>query len=127
MKKTIHLIVLLFYALFGVAICNAEEDTKRRKRVCGVMSFPAKSLASDFEIEKVNLFPIIVNKKAGYINRNGKVIVKPQYDYSMDQSEGMAMVTIEKKGQAKIKLSTENRAAFEILTNKHDHGVPVVL
>ncbi|MBW2563478.1 MAG: hypothetical protein JRE29_05495 [Deltaproteobacteria bacterium] len=36
-------------------------------------------------------------------------------------------VTLEKKGQSSINLTTENRAAFEILTNDQDHGILVVL
>jgi tetratricopeptide (TPR) repeat protein len=52
---------------------------------------------SNYEIDKVNLFPIKVNKKFGYIDRTGKIIVKPQYDAGDELSHGMASINVGNK------------------------------
>ncbi|MBS4015264.1 MAG: WG repeat-containing protein [Candidatus Latescibacteria bacterium] len=38
------------------------------------------------------LFPVSVNGKYGYINKTGKVIIKPQFEKAMNFSEGLAAV-----------------------------------
>jgi len=60
-------------------------------------AYGSTSEASNYEIDKVNLFPIKVNKKFGYIDRTGKIIVKPQYDYGEDLSHGMAKISVGNK------------------------------
>lgn len=47
------------------------------------------------------LYPINVKDKWGYVDSKGKVIVKPQYRYANEFSEGMAAVCIAVKGQPK--------------------------
>ena len=44
--------------------------------------------------ELVGLFPVYVNGKYGYIDRTGKIVVNPQFDYARDFSDGMAVVGI---------------------------------
>ena len=43
------------------------------------------------------LFPIFENGKAGYIDRTGKVIIKPTFDEGGEFSEGLAPVMVDKK------------------------------
>jgi hypothetical protein len=40
------------------------------------------------------LFPILKDGKWGYINRDGKVVIPPQFDAANDFSEGLAMIRI---------------------------------
>ncbi len=45
-------------------------------------------------IESNNLFVIRVGGKHGYINKTGKIVIKSQFDYASDFSEGLAVVSI---------------------------------
>lgn len=49
------------------------------------------------ENESDRLFPVIQGGKWGYIDRTGKVIIKPQYDGAYTFHEGVARVTIGKR------------------------------
>lgn len=40
------------------------------------------------------LYPVEINGKYGYINKSGKVIIKPQYDNANDFSEGLAAIKV---------------------------------
>ena len=44
--------------------------------------------------ENFPLFPILQNKKWGYMNREGKVVIPAQFEYARPFSEGLAQVTI---------------------------------
>lgn len=39
-------------------------------------------------------FPVVVNGKAGYIDRNGKIVLEPKYDGASYFSEGLARVSV---------------------------------
>jgi len=41
-----------------------------------------------------NWFPVMVDGKAGYIDRNGKVVLEPKYDGASQFSEGLARVSV---------------------------------
>lgn len=41
------------------------------------------------------LYPILVNKKYGYINKKGEIIIEPKYDYAEEFSEDLAIVGTE--------------------------------
>jgi hypothetical protein len=41
-----------------------------------------------------NLFLIRVNKKYGFIDRTGKIVIKPQFEFANDFVEGLALVPI---------------------------------
>lgn len=47
--------------------------------------------------EGSELFPVVQNGKWGYINKIGKIIIKPQYGYAKHFSEGLAPVWIDGK------------------------------
>ncbi|MGL4375735.1 MAG: WG repeat-containing protein, partial [Microcoleaceae cyanobacterium] len=55
------------------------------------------SLAANSKQESAILFPILKNGKWGFIDKNGKVIVKPKYDEVRNFSEGLAAVKIGNK------------------------------
>ena len=44
-----------------------------------------------------DLLPVLVNGKYGYINRTGKTVVKPQFNFGSDFSQGLAVVAINGK------------------------------
>ena len=47
--------------------------------------------------KEVALFPVKKNGKWGYIDRSGKIIIPPQFDYAWFFSEGLAPVKIGRK------------------------------
>ncbi len=40
------------------------------------------------------LFPISLERKYGYIDKNGKIVINPQFDYAKDFSKGPARIKI---------------------------------
>jgi hypothetical protein len=44
--------------------------------------------------EKVGLLPVHVNGKYGFIDKTGKIIIHPQFDWARDFKEGLAVVKI---------------------------------
>ena len=42
-----------------------------------------------------SLFPIEEKGKFGYINKSGKVVINPQFNFAESFSEGMAAVSVE--------------------------------
>jgi hypothetical protein len=44
------------------------------------------------------LFRVEVNGNWGYIHKNGKVAITPQFDWTEDFSEGLAIVSIGREG-----------------------------
>ena len=63
-------ICLVFFALILLASCQLKKEE--------------------------SLFPVEVNGKLGYINKTGKIVIKPQFDYNEPEwfSEGLAVVKI---------------------------------
>ncbi len=58
------------------------------------------TLFSNFCLAQVNkptLLPIQLNSKVGYIDKIGKIVIKPQYDYGWRFSEGFACVVVNGK------------------------------
>lgn len=51
---------------------------------------------SQTEVNSV-LYPIEVNGKYGYINKSGRIVVKPQYDDAKNFSEGLALILVNGK------------------------------
>jgi hypothetical protein len=43
------------------------------------------------------LYPISVNHKYGYIDKTGKIVVEPQFDYAVNFKEGLALVLVGEK------------------------------
>src|SRR5262245_46332508 len=44
------------------------------------------------------LFVVIVNDKRGYIDRTGRIVIKPQFDGASDFSEGLAVISTSENG-----------------------------
>src|SRR5512138_1429822 len=40
------------------------------------------------------LLPVTINKKCGYVNGSGKIVIEPRYDFCNAFCEGLAMVQI---------------------------------
>jgi len=47
---------------------------------------------SSGQLKDSNLFVVVVNGKAGFIDRTGKIVIQPQWDSTSDFSEGLAGV-----------------------------------
>ncbi len=58
-----------------------------------LVSIQAKETKRDL----VGLFPIEQNDKWGYIDRTGKIVIKPQFDYANYFYEGLAVVLNDKQ------------------------------
>ena len=46
----------------------------------------------------VMLYPVLQNRKYGYMNRRGKIVIEPKFDYAWSFSEGLAGIVIDRKG-----------------------------
>ena len=70
--------------------------------------------------EKVELYPIVIEKKWGYMNDQGKMVIKPQYEKADYFSEGLAPVMmdgqvgyIDKTGKVVIPARYDDGWAFK--------------
>ncbi len=43
------------------------------------------------------LYPISVDHKYGYIDKTGKIVIEPQFDYALPFKEGLAIVVVGEK------------------------------
>ena len=48
--------------------------------------------------KKIMLYPVVQNRKYGYMNRRGKIVIEPKFDYAWSFSEGLAGIVIDRKG-----------------------------
>jgi hypothetical protein len=76
---------------------------------------------------QVSLFPIYLEKKGGYINEHGKVIISPQFDSVGDFSEGMAAVKLDDKWGYIDKSGTLNIPPNFEAASKFSEGAAIVL
>jgi len=44
----------------------------------------------------------MIGKKAGYIDKTGKMVINPQYDFVEDFSKGLARVVVGERSEIKI-------------------------
>lgn len=71
-----RLITRLFNTCLALLVCLAA------------LAFSVRARPDELSV----LFPIVENEKWGYIDRTGKVVIKPQFDYARDFSDGLALV-----------------------------------
>lgn len=45
-----------------------------------------------------NLFVVIINDKRGYIDQNGRIVIKPQFEGASEFSERLAVISTSKNG-----------------------------
>lgn len=43
------------------------------------------------------LFPVVLNNKSGFMDKTGKIIIPPQFEYALPFSEGLAKVGVDGK------------------------------
>lgn len=48
--------------------------------------------------EPSKLYQVRVNRKTGYIDRTGKIIIKPQFEFTGNFSEGLAWISFTERG-----------------------------
>lgn len=73
------------------------------------------------KLNGIDLFPIEIDKKYGFINKIGMIIIEPKFDYSEDFYDGLAYVKIvNKKGF----IDDTGKMIFEMpeKTGKHNFG-----
>src|SRR5215475_737610 len=58
-------------------------------------SFAFISAAQSPQKGTEKLFPILLNKKWGYINADGDVVIKPQFDGAGEFKEGLAVASLD--------------------------------
>lgn len=69
MKRVLS-VFLLIVTLAGISVLNAIQNT-----------------------EKSRLFLIFQNQKFGFMDRTGRIVIKPEFDDAQGFSEGLALVT----------------------------------
>lgn len=67
-------ILLCYLAVLCIVACKTEQPKLIRSNV--------------------KLYPIVLNEKWGYIDRSGKIIIEPQFDYAYKFSEGLGRIRI---------------------------------
>lgn len=73
-EKCIVASLTLIFCLMGLLSCGSTIDPKKQAKISG-------------------LFPIMQGGKYGYINKNGEIAIKVQFDNAGEFSDGMAVVT----------------------------------
>jgi hypothetical protein len=58
---------------------------------CGLQAQPSAAKPGE---DHSGLFPVIVGDKWGYIDKTGKIVINPQFDYANQFSDGLAAVYI---------------------------------
>ena len=97
-RSLLGIIVLTFILLMGLdllfpatkgntAVTGKSEATKSTSALPSLNSYNSASNSAN-----AMLFPVEVNDKWGYINRSGKLIILPQYEYAGYFHEGLAPV-----------------------------------
>src|SRR5262245_37222624 len=71
------LAIRTFIALFILSLCCLSNAQHRRS---------------------TSLFVVIVDDKRGYVDRNGRIVIKPQFEGACDLSEGLAVISTNEKG-----------------------------
>ena len=74
-----------------------EMKLKRSSLRGGILLLIFLFLVTGIFAQNSGLFPVSNNRKYGYIDKTGKMIIKPQFDYATVFSEGMAHAKIEGK------------------------------
>lgn len=91
----------IFIGLFVViAVCLGQSDLRNH----------AGSIAENNTQAQTPLYQIIRNGKFGFIDNKGKVVIAPTFDDVEDFSEGLALVTLDRK---KFFIDRSGRVAIE--------------
>jgi hypothetical protein len=85
-----------------------------------VLWLSSTSYSQSIKTEEIpKLFTIVQDQKIGYIDKTGKVVIKPQFDFAENFSEGFARVFlsgkwgyIDTKGKYLVNLQFESAADF---------------
>jgi hypothetical protein len=81
-----------------------------------VPSIRAKSQISSKSAQEEKsreLFVVIVNDKRGFIDRNGKIVIEPQFNGARNFSEGLAVVATSNNGYAEGYIDETARIVIE--------------
>jgi WG containing repeat len=74
-------------ALICLTILIACESAKMQEK-------QVSEIQSETTTESNNLFPVRVNKKYGFIDKTGKIVIEPNFEFANDFVEGLALVGI---------------------------------
>jgi WG containing repeat len=92
MQSHIHHPLILLVAITGITLFSTpsiSSDTHQSISPITVKSAKENSLPQLWEVK--------INGKYGYIDRTGKLVVKPQFDYGWSFYEGLAQVQVGQK------------------------------
>ena len=80
----IHYSILLLICLSFLFACDSAQMQEKQ----------VQETNSEETVSTQNLFAVKVGEKVGFIDRNGKVIIEPQFQGARDFSEGRAVVAV---------------------------------
>ena len=100
-----------------IATINKEGKVKGIKRGTATITaeVAGKKYTSKVSVVNRSLYPISENGKEGFINKTGKVVVKPKYENVWSFSEGLAIVELDGK------YGFINKTGKEVVKPKYDY------
>ena len=81
------LVVILSACTLEIEYTGQGLDSAESKNDKGLNSLV---LYTDQELENVDLYPVFVNGKWGYIDKEGNMIIEPKFDGGFEFSDGLA-------------------------------------
>ena len=82
--RYVHHSISLLICLTALFACSSAQMQEKH----------SKETQSETIKESSDLFIIKVNKKYGFINKTGKIVIEPKFDFANDFVEGLALVGI---------------------------------
>jgi len=76
--------ILLLICLTVLFACDSAQMQEKQ----------IKETQSEKTSQPNNLFVVMVNKKYGFIDRTGKIVIEPQFEFANDFVEGLSLVGI---------------------------------
>ena len=116
------LIIFVLLIVFEFTACTFEvEHTGKKLDPTESCKDKSIELYADQEFENVDLYPVFVNGKWGYIDKEGNMIIEPKFDGGFEFSDGLAEFIsqdgkygyINKKGEVVIEPTFYYGGGFE--------------
>lgn len=97
MKKNL-LISLLVISLLSSVACGGRSNKTTAKQDHSISFTPTKKSRTPENVERHNLYSIFDNDRWGFINKEGQIVINPQFDYVENYvSDGLILARVGEK------------------------------